>query len=88
VELDEAYAHYQARSPRAADDFLDEVLGAFRKVAASPEFWPLDEDDDRYQFFVLDRHSYVIYFRVEDAQNVRVVAVAHSARRPGYWKGR
>jgi plasmid stabilization system protein ParE len=88
AELDEAYARYRSHSERVADDFLDEVLDAFRKIADSPELWPIDEDDDRYRFFVLDRHSYVINYRIQDAQTVRVVAVTHSARRRGYWKGR
>jgi plasmid stabilization system protein ParE len=87
IELDEAYVRYRSQSEVTADDFLDEVIDAFRKIEDAPELWPLDEDG-RHRFFVLQRHSYVIYYRVQDNQNVRVLAVAHSARRPGYWKGR
>jgi len=85
---DEACARYASSSPRAADEFLNEVLDAFRKIAVAPEAWPPWERDRRYRYFVLARHSYVIYYRREGAETVRVVAVPHSSRRQGYWKGR
>ena len=88
AELDEAYARYSSISERVAEEFLDEALDAFRKIADTPESWPPWEKDRRYRYFVLDRHSYVIYYRLEDSQTVRVVAVAHSAQQQGYWKGR
>src|SRR5437764_11045457 len=88
VELDEACARYRSISERVAEEFLDEALDAFRKIADAPESWPPWETDRPYRYFVLNRHSYVIYYRLEDAQTVRVVAVAHSAQRQGYWKGR
>jgi|SRR5437588_5279986 len=88
AELDRAYAYYQVHgSQRAAEGFFSDVLDAFAKIAASPELWPA-EDDEVYRFFALKRHSYVIYYRIEDPENVRVVAVPHSSQQRGCWRGR
>jgi plasmid stabilization system protein ParE len=88
AELDRAYAYYFFHaSERTAAEFLDEVVDAFDKIAGNPEQWPAEEGTD-YRFFTLKRHSYVIYYRVETPQTVRVVAVPHSSQRPGYWHGR
>ena len=86
AELDEAYAQYLKQGLRVADDFLDEVVDAFQKIEQSPQLWP--PYGARHRFFALARHSYVIYYRIESPTIVRIIAVSHSARRPGYWKGR
>jgi|SRR4051794_23732135 plasmid stabilization system protein ParE len=88
TELDEARAYYRRGSRVAADEFLAEVRRALALIADNPVLWPTYEDDDRYRFFALKNHSYVIYYRILDADTVRVVAVASSWRRPGYWGGR
>jgi plasmid stabilization system protein ParE len=86
-ELEKAYAHYHKHgSERVANEFFDETLDAIRKVAENPDRWAADDDD--YRFFILDKHSYAIVYRIEDPQTVRIVAVAHTSRAPGYWKGR
>jgi plasmid stabilization system protein ParE len=86
TELDAAYARYLKEGQRVANDFLDEVGDAFQKIEATPELWP--RYGMRHRFFPLARHSYVIYYRIESAAVVRIIAISHSARRPGYWKGR
>ena len=88
AEFDEAKAYYRRDSLVAAEDFVTEVEHALELIAENPKLWPPDEDDDRYRFFVLKDHAYVIYFRMVNPQTVRVVAFAHSSRLPGYWRGR
>jgi toxin ParE1/3/4 len=87
-ELDEARAYYRQVSLVAADEFLAEVRRVLALIADNPAQWSPYEEDDRYRFFSLKNYSYVIYYRMVDADTVRVVAVSHSSRRPGYWKGR
>jgi plasmid stabilization system protein ParE len=88
AELDRAHAYYFVHaSERTADECLDEVVDAFAKIAANPEQWPSEEGTD-YRFFTLKRHSYVIYYRIETPQAVRVAAVPHASQQPGYWHGR
>lgn len=88
AEFDTARAYYRRESLVAADEFVTEVQHALELIAEFPELWPTDEEDDRYRFFALKDHSYVIYYRLVNAQKVRVVAVSHSSRQPGYWRGR
>jgi plasmid stabilization system protein ParE len=86
AELDEARARYRLAGERVADEFLSEVQEAFARIADTPELFP--RHDPRHRLFVLKRHAYVIYYRIENDDTVQVVAVAHAARRPNYWKGR
>jgi len=84
-EYDEALAWYQARSVRAAARFESEVDRVIGLIGANPDSFPAYDDEHRYA--VLRRFPYSIVYRTQ-ADQVTVVAVAHSARRAGYWSGR
>ena len=87
AELDQAYAYYLADAgERTADEFFDEMLVAFGKISDNPE--RCAAEDGKYRSFILDRYSYHIVYRIEARQSVRVVAIAHTSRQPGFWKGR
>ena len=86
VELDEAVCQYRLVSERVAEEFLAELAGAFQRIADAPLWWP--SFDKHHRFFTLRRHSYVIYYRVQSRTAALIVAIAHAARRPGYWRGR
>lgn len=85
AEYEEALAWYLARSVRAANRFEVAFELALEKVAANPAAYPLC--DDRHRFCLLRRYPYGIFYRV-DGDQVRVLAVAHARRRPGYWSDR
>src|SRR5438094_430604 len=85
AEYEAAFAWYLARSPKAANGFEAAFERALGSIAINPELHPLC--DDRHRFCVLRRYPYSIIFRV-DGDQVRVLAVAHSRRLPGYWSGR
>ena len=38
-----------------------------------------------YRWMRVRRFSYVLYYEIIDPSQVRVYAVAHTSRRPGYW---
>ncbi len=84
AEYKAALAWYLARSPRAAVQFEAAVEAALTAIAARPELYPLC--DDRHRFCPLG-YPYSLIYRV-DGNQVRVVALAHSRRLPGYWAGR
>lgn len=63
--------------------FCREVDEAVEQIARSPESWPIFRM--RYRWLRLDRFPYVLYYHVLDDAQVIVLAVAHAARRPGYW---
>jgi plasmid stabilization system protein ParE len=85
AEYEAALAWYLARSVRAAAGFEEAFERALESIAANPYLHPLC--DDRHRFCVLRRYPYSVIYRV-DGDQVRVVAVAHSRRLPGYWSGR
>ena len=85
AEYEAALAWYLARSARAADGFEEAFERALESIAANPQLHPLY--DDRHRFCLLRRYPYSLIYRV-DGDQVRVVAVAHSRRLPGYWSGR
>src|SRR5947209_3289664 len=85
AEYEAALAWYLGRSTRAAAGFEAAFEEALASIAANPELHPLC--DDRHRFCVLRRYPYSVIFRA-DGDQVRVVAVTHSRRLPGYWSGR
>lgn len=85
AEYEAAMAWYLARSDQAAAGFEEAIERALESLAANPHLHPLY--DDRHRFCVLRRYPYSIIYRV-DSDQVRIVAVAHSRRLPGYWSGR
>ena len=84
-EYQVALAWYQARSPQAAARFEAEAEHVLELIASNPEMFPKYDEDHR--FVMLRRFPYSIVYQVA-AGHIQVVAVAHSRRAPGYWKGR
>lgn len=84
-ELDEAIEHYNGEEPGLGEAFLVEALAAIERIRRFPDGWhPLGPGLRRC---LLRRFPYgVIYGR--DDGDIIVVALAHSRRRPGYWRDR
>ncbi len=76
---------YARRSAEAADRFAAQLGRAALQITASPRLWPIHLHGTRA--FKLDRFPYLVIFR-EDQEAVVIVAVAHTSRRPGYWRKR
>lgn len=84
-ELTAATEWYLARSYSAALRFAHEIQHAVERIAESPERYPLTRYGRRR--FVLISFPYDVVYRIT-ASEIEIVAVAHHARRPGYWKAR
>lgn len=85
-ELAQAVAFYNSRASTAvAHAFLVEFTRAARLVAANPGLGTPTTRERR--LFPLHRFPYSLVYRVDD-EGVRIGAVAHHSRRPGYWRGR
>jgi plasmid stabilization system protein ParE len=84
-EYREALIWYQTRSPQSADRFEAEVERVAGEIAARPLMFPKYDDDHR--FALLHYFPYSLVYR-PTPDDILVVAVAHSHRRPGYWQGR
>ena len=84
-ELEMAAEWYETRRVNLGTDFLAVV-----RVADRPKTWPLARDvpqELNVRRFVLPRFPYSIVY-VELDTEIRVLAVAHSSREPGFWRSR
>jgi plasmid stabilization system protein ParE len=78
-----AFVWYLDRSERAAAAFEREIDSAVAQIGDAPTIYPIIEGELRR--FLLDRFPYALLYAIS-ATNVRVVAVAHLHRKPGYWR--
>ncbi|HZL90651.1 MAG TPA: type II toxin-antitoxin system RelE/ParE family toxin [Pirellulaceae bacterium] len=85
-EFRSARKWYAARSPRAADRFRLSVSAAVERIASTGDSLPVLEGD--YRYVQVKRFPYLLIFRRRIGGDFLVVAVAHTSRRPGYWRGR
>jgi len=76
---------YALRNEVAASAFLSELDHAVAEIAASPRRWPAYLHGTRR--YLLRRFPFAVVFRKSQG-SVQVIAVAHSKRKPGYWKAR
>jgi plasmid stabilization system protein ParE len=85
-ELDAAAVYLDARATGLGAEFVDDVERTAALASTFPNIGqPLDE---RHRKMTLQRFSYYLAYRVDDASLLVVVAVAHKRRRPGYWRSR
>ena len=84
-EFIEAAVHYEFLVPGLGVRFSDEVRQGAELLLDHPEIGsPVDPDLRR---FVLGRFPFsLIYAAVPET--IRILAIAHQRRRPGYWRSR
>jgi toxin ParE1/3/4 len=85
AEMVEAAAFYEERAPGLGQDFFEEVEGVFRLVVENPDAGTSREPP--YRRFVCRRFPFAVIY-CETPGGVRILAVMHQRRRPGYWKDR
>ena len=85
-EYADSLCWYAERSKQAAEGFETEFQRAIKAIAAHPEQYP--PCDDRHRYFLLKRYPFQIIYRPISDDRWLVVAVAHTSRRPNYWRNR
>jgi len=85
LEAAAARLWYVERSEDAARKFMDELDGAIASIIEAPERWPAALNGRRR--YVMRRFPFIIWYHVRET-DVRVLAIAHARRRPGYWMDR
>jgi plasmid stabilization system protein ParE len=86
-ELKEAATWYESRQTGLADRFLDEFDALLPQIRQNPAAFPCLADipaDLDVRRALMTRFPYALVF-LETQDELRVVAVAHGKRRPGYW---
>jgi len=85
-ELSKACDWYAGHDRALRDQLLAEVDAATERIATGPEQWP--RYDQLHRWVRVQRFPYVLYYRILDETHVLVMAVAHTSRRPDYWRRR
>lgn len=85
LELNEAIDYYDSRVPGLGLEFSAEVERSGAQLLDHPESSERALADIRRK--PLRRFPYSLFYVVEPGR-VRILAVAHQKRRPGYWRGR
>jgi toxin ParE1/3/4 len=86
-EITTAAVWFDAQRRGLGQEFWRTVDQALQRIEQHPlefgrsEFATPELD---LRFAVVNRFNYVVHFLVE-AEEIQVVAIAHAARRPGYW---
>lgn len=89
-ELKEAILYYEDAQTGLGDRFNRAVDAVIEAIAQSPSRFAKYEGNStrrEYRRALLSGFPYLIVYQVR-SELIRIVAVAHSSRAPGYWEGR
>ena len=89
-ELREASLYYENRQQGLGTRFLERVQRTLLEIGGDPQRFPAYEGKRvarRFRRARGPRFPYVVVFYSRDDEVV-IVAVAHTSRRPGYWRNR
>jgi len=89
-EMEEAARWYEKRQPGLAARFLDEIERLQKTVVERPASYPrldLPLADLEIRRALLSRFPYALVF-LDREDEIRILAIAHTKRRPGYWLNR
>ena len=84
-EVIEAARYYELQVDSLGVEFLDELDHALHHIQVHPNAAPLVGREIRRKN--LRRFPYSLFYAVEP-DRLRIVALAHQKRRPGYWRSR
>ena len=85
-EFAAAVAWYEQQRPGLGGEFFDAVVHATDLIQAQPEIGTLSRDH-RTRRVLLQRFPYQVVYSLSENEIV-IIAIAHSKRRPGYWRKR
>jgi toxin ParE1/3/4 len=86
AELDDAIAFYEKCARGLGLDLQLKVQEAIKKIQRRPESWPPHKDTGFRKYF-LKRFPFTVFY-VELGDRIWIGAIAHTSRRPDYWKRR
>jgi toxin ParE1/3/4 len=89
-ELRGAIAYDEADHPGRGIDLEEAVRRVIRRIQLLPQSaprWPRIESSVEIRRAKVKRHPYLVVYAVLDDQVV-VLAIAHTSKRPGYWRER
>lgn len=87
AEIQDAARRYEAQRQGLGDELLIEVQRVLALLEQYPQFGVTLTSDLRARQVPLRRFPYRLIYRF-DVSDFVVVALAHTSRRPGYWRDR
>ena len=87
TEFTEAVRWYESRRAGLGADFYDAVVRTIERIRAHPDMGTVRTGRLPNRESRVNRFPYKIVYRVRD-EDIYVVAIAHTSRRPGYWQQR
>jgi plasmid stabilization system protein ParE len=84
-EFREAVRWYRGRDFLVSTEFRISVSSSIQEIVQAPRRWPNYLYETRR--YVLHRFPFSIVY-LDEVDFVTIIAVAHSKRKPGYWKQR
>jgi hypothetical protein len=84
-ELNSAALYYEGVREDLGDEFIEDYLMAITEIEEHPNRWPQIRPGIRR--FRMSRFPYAVVYQVLTS-SVEIIAVAHQARREGYWLDR
>jgi len=91
AEAAEAAEWYEKRAPGLGSVFLADLQDAFQLVQDDPRRHGMIETttvQGEVRRAQLNRFPYIVVFEILEEEEAIVLAVAHAAREPGYWRSR
>ncbi len=85
-DLNDAASYYETQTVEAGERLQAKVDRAFQKLRANPQHYPRI-GRTAYRKCPVPPFRYLIFF-LERPDYIWIAAVAHSSRRPGYWRKR
>ena len=86
-EIDHEVDYYESRYAGLGDELEDEIDAALDTIARFPRVGaPWKHREDR-RVFVLSRFPFTLPYQIT-GEEIVVLALAHTSRRPGYWSRR
>lgn len=87
AELADAVRWYEQQRPGLGSELFDAVAHTVDLIRVNPEIGDLRTGQLPTRQFLLRRFPYKVVYRNRE-QDIYVVAIAHTSRRPDYWKHR
>ena len=85
LDIEEAAGWYEMQRKGLGEKFLDEVVGALKKISANPFMYAVVHRNTRR--VIIHRFPFAIYYRIEE-RSLIVVAIMHGSRHPKRWQKR
>jgi len=87
AEIDHEVDYYESRQVGLGAELEDEIDAVFTMILEFPEAAPQWKARPDRRVAVLDRFPFTIPYQIT-AEEITILALAHTRRRPGYWSRR